>query len=240
MIIQGKRYYYVKWNKGDKYVYLGNREQPDVKRICETHFLKEILKRIDNNIKLIHAVKDGYLEIDPYAVNSALRESLQCSLPPVSMAYQQEGEKWLEKSLAIQAAFPENYPEKKTERTSDGVMVKSVSEVVLYERFKSAGLFQIYELPLVLNDYGPAMYPDFTVLSPVDLKTVFFVEYVGRLDLPKYREEFARRIRRYISNGYIPGINVFFIYGDKDGHIDSVQINKVIADIKGGLRKLSA
>ena len=77
------------------------------------------------------------------------------------------------------------------------------------------------------------MYPDFSILSPVDMKTVIYVEYVGRLDLPKYREDFARRIQRYISNGYIPGVNVFFIYGDRQGHIDSMQINKVIADILG-------
>jgi len=117
--------------------------------------------------------------------------------------------------------------------TSDGVWVKTVSEVVLYERFKAAGFFQIYELPLVLKDYGPPMYPDFSILSPVDMKTVIYVEYVGRLDLPKYREDFANRIRRYINNGYKPGVNVFFIYSDKDGHIDSMQINKVIADIRG-------
>ena len=77
------------------------------------------------------------------------------------------------------------------------------------------------------------MYPDFTILSPVDMKTEIYVEYVGRLDLPDYQQKFARRINRYIKNGYKPNVNVFFIYSDKDGHIDSMQINKVIADIRG-------
>ena len=135
--------------------------------------------------------------------------------------------------LAFQAEYPENYPEFKTETTSDGVKVKSVSEALLYERFKSAGFFQIYELPLVLKDHGPAIYPDFTILSPVDMKTQIYVEYVGRLNLPKYREDFARRLHRYISNGYKPGVNVFFIFSDSNGHIDSMQINRVIAEIRG-------
>ena len=53
----------------------------------------------------------------------------------------------------------------------DGIKVKIVSELVLYERLKDAGLAQIYELPLPLKDYGPPLYPDVTILSPKDMKT---------------------------------------------------------------------
>ena len=229
----GKTYYYAKWRGTKKYTYVGSKESPDVKRICEAHYLKEAIKRTDINIGLIKHFKDNYKDVDPSSINAALREVFRVNIPPVSQAYQAAGAKWKAEKLAFQATYPENYPEHKTELTSDGVWVKTVSEVVLYERFKAAGFVQIYELPLVLNDYGPAMYPDFSILSPVDMKTVIYVEYVGRLDLPKYREDFARRIQRYISNGYIPGVNVFFIYGDRQGHIDSMQINKVIADILG-------
>lgn len=77
------------------------------------------------------------------------------------------------------------------------------------------------------------MYPDSTVLSPIDMKTEIIVEYVGRLDLPKYRDEFARKLGRYTANGYKPDVNLFFIFSDKDGHIDSLQISRVIATIKG-------
>ena len=84
---------------------------------------------------------------------------------------------------------------------------------------------------MVLDDYGPPMYPDFTVLSPKDMKTKIIIEYVGRLDLVKYSEAFARKVERYIRNGYIPGVNLFFVFGDKNGHIDSMQINRIIEDI---------
>lgn len=229
----GREYYYARWKGAKQYKYVGTRSHPDVKRICDAHFLKEAIKRIDNNIKMIEKFMEGYLEVDPYSINAALRKLFRRSIAPASQAYQVEGAKWKKEKLAFQATFPENYPEHKTEQTSDGVWVKTVSEVVLYERFKAAGFVQIYELPLVLNDYGPAIYPDFSILSPVDMKTVIYVEYVGRLDLQKYRDDFARKVDRYISNGYIPGVNVFFIYGNKEGHIDSLQINKVIADIRG-------
>lgn len=129
--------------------------------------------------------------------------------------------------------MPENYPQYKRHRTSDGVMVKSISELAMYEMFKGAGLTQIYELPIAPEDHGPPMYPDFTILSPVDMKTEIYVEFAGRLDLREYREDFARRVGRYIANGLKPGVNLFFVFGDRDGNIDSMQIAKVIADIYG-------
>lgn len=229
----GKSYYYEKRRKSDAYVYLGTCESSDVTKICEAHMLKEAVRRIDSNINLLNKVIKDYLPWDVLSVNAALPSSYRIDVPPMSLAYQHAGEAWKKKKLSFQAEFPENYPEFKTETTSDGIKVKTISEVVLYERLKDAGLYQIYELPLVLDDYGPPMYPDSTVLSPVDMKTEIYVEYVGRLDLPKYREDFARKVRRYIENGYIPGVNVFFVFADKDGHIDSLQINRVIADIKG-------
>ena len=229
----GKRYYFAKWPDMDKFVYLGKKDRPDVKRICEAHFLQEAIRRIDVNIKLLNTLQKKYLQCDPSSINAALRKSYQSETLPISVAYEAEGEKWKKSRLAFQAEYPENYPERKTEITSDGILVKTVSEVVLYERFKAAGLCQIYELPLVLKDYGPALYPDFSILSPIDMKSVILVEYVGRLDMQKYREDFAYRVGRYIANGYKPGVNLFFVFSDKDGHIDSQQINRVIADIRG-------
>ena len=229
----GKAYYYEQRRKKDKYVYLGTKGSPDVKRICEAHFLREAVRRLNYNIILISRVLQEYLPSDKYAVNESLPLAYRCDVPPVSDACMAEGARWKANRLAFQEEYPENFPEHKTERTSDGIMVKTVSEVVLYERFKAEGFFQVYELPLVLKDYGPAMYPDFTILSPVDMKTEIIVEYVGRLDLPKYRDDFAYRVGRYIANGYKPGVDLFFVFSDKNGHIDSMQINRIIADIKG-------
>lgn len=229
----GKVYYYEKRMKKGKYAYVGTKDSQYVKKVCEARYLNEAIHRIDQNINLINRCMQGFLPYDMYAVNESLPLAYRINVLPASQAYRREGDAWLARRLAFQKEYPENYPERKTELTSDGIYVKTISEVVLYERFKAAGLYQIYELPLVLSDYGPAMYPDITILSPLDMKTEILVEYVGRLDLPKYREDFAKKLGRYIANGYKPGKNLFFIFSDKDGHIDSYQINRVIAEIKG-------
>ena len=229
----GKRYFYTKRKGTDGYKYAGRKNSDAVSLIREAHFLREAIRRVDSNIDLIQSFMGAFIPYDHYSVNDSLPAVYRSDIAPVSKAYEKESVLWKARRLDFQAAFPENYPAHKTEQTSDGVMVKTISEVVLYERIKSAGLCAIYELPLVLNDYGPPMYPDLTVLSPVDLKTEIIIEYVGRLDIQKYRDDFARKVGRYIANGYTPGVNLFFVFGDKDGHIDSTQLNRIIADILG-------
>ena len=226
-------FFHIKRRGSRKYEYLGRPEHPEVKRVQEARFLEEALRRIDNNIELLESLLNGFLPFDPSHVCESLPGAYRCKVPPVSELYRQKGAKWKAEQLEFQKRFPENYPQFKTQRTSDNVMVKSISEVVLYEMVKDAGLAFIYELPFVPKDYGPALYPDFAVLSPVDMESVIFIEYVGRLDDPDYGEKFAKRVRRFIRSGYRPGVDLFFVFSDEDGNIDSTQIAKIIADIYG-------
>jgi hypothetical protein len=231
-------YYYGKYAGDKKFKYIGKESNSLVTRVKESVHASKALEAISTDIDLIESLLDGFRPYDSASVNAMLPLTYQSRAVPaasgvISSAYSEAGRKWKAEKLAFQAGFPENYPEHKTEQTSDGTWVKTLSEVVLYERFLSAGLIFIYELPLASKDYGPNLYPDFTILSPIDCKTEIVVEYIGRLDLPKYREDFAKRIYRYMQNGYIPGVNLFFAYGDERGHVDSLQINKIIADILG-------
>lgn len=230
----GKRkYYYIKRRGSSSYKYVGESSHREVVRVREARFLEEAIRRIDRDVELITSLRKGFLPYDQSSVNESLPSLYRTVVPPVSELYRQVSAEWLSDRLSYQKHMPENYPQYKRHRTSDGVMVKTISEVVLYEKFKDAGLTQIYELPFIPADHGPPLYPDFTILSPIDMKTEILVEYVGRLDLREYREDFAKRLGRYIASGYKPGVNLFFVFSDKDGNIDSMQISKVISDILG-------
>ncbi len=227
-------YYYCIKRPGDtSYSYIGRASQREVSRICEARFLEEAKRRVENNIELINSLINNYLPLDIDHINEDLPKTYRFEPQLVSEKYKDANAKWLAQNLDFQKNFPENYPENKKHRTSDGIRVKTISEALIYERFKDAGLTVIYELPFLPVDHGPAIYPDFAVLSPIDLESVIFVEFVGRMDLQHYREGFARKVGRFIDSGYIPGVNLFFIFSDRDGNIDSLQITKVIADILG-------
>lgn len=226
-------YYYIKRPGSSGYRYIGREKHVELARVKEARFLEESIKRIDKDIEMIRSLANGYQEYDLNSVNDSLPKLYRSNIPSAAESSKTRCAEWIADRLAFQKEFPENYPEYKKHSTSDGVMVKSISEVVLYERFKAAGFAQIYELPLPMNDYGPPLYPDFTILSPIDFKTEILVEFVGRLDLREYRDDFARKVGRYMANGYIPGVNLFFIFSKSDGSIDSTQITKVINDIRG-------
>ena len=235
-----KKYYYLVRHRGSKtYRYLGLSGQQEITNVREVRFLEEAIRRIDRNIALMKTLADGFISFDPSSICESLPKIYRCKVPPVSDLYEREGARWKADRLKYQKRFPENYPENKRHTTTDRVMVKTISELTLYEMFKAAGLVQVYELPLAMNDYGPPLYPDFTILSPVDMKTEIIVEFAGRLDSWSYCKDFGERVSRYINNGYIPGMNLFFVFGDKDGNIDSAQIERVIAEIKG-LRNVPA
>lgn len=233
-------YYSVKRPGARSFVYLGSSNHTMVKRVQEARFLEEAIRRIDRDIALMKSLLEGFLPFDPSSISESLPKVYRYNVPPVSELYEYEAKKWLSKKLEFQKSFPENYPEKKKHQTCDRTMVKTVSEALVYDRFKSAGFAVIYELPFLPADHGPALYPDFTILSPIDMKTEIIVEYVGRFDLSDYRGDFAKRIGRYIRSGYIPGVNLFFIFSDNDGNIDSTQVTKVIADISGTRNEIAS
>lgn len=226
-------YYYEKRPGAKSFKYLGRPSHHKVQQIRKARFLTEAIRRIDRDIDLMKSLLNGFIPFDPSSVNESLPAVYRGEMFPVSELYERESAKWKANRLEFQKRFPENYPQMKRHTTSDGVKVKTISELVLYERLKSAGLALIYELPLPLSDYGPPLYPDATVLSPIDMRTEIIVEFVGRLDQYDYRMDFAKKLGRYIESGYIPGVNLFFVYGDKDGNVDSTQITRVIAEIKG-------
>ena len=229
----GEAYYSMKSEGYKSYNYIGKASDLRVRRVQEVHHLEESIRRIDHDIELIDSLVHNYQPYDYLSVDTALPGSYQSCTSSSFTKYQVIGRKWKEEKLRFKAQFPENYPEYKTERTSDGVWVKSKNEVILYNKLLYEGLFHIYELPLPLADYGPPLYPDFTILSPIDMKTEIIIEHVGRLDNQQYRDDFARRLGRYIAAGYIPGVNLFFTFNDRNGHIDSLQINKIVADLYG-------
>ena len=229
----GGSYYYMRTAGSSKYSYVPAADSSRVLRVKEAAHLGEAIHRIDNDIMLINALLDNYAEYDLAAVNSVLSPAYRMEERVLSGTYSAAGAAWKTERTAFQTMFPDNYPENKTERTSDGVLVRSKNELIIYEKLLSAGLYFIYELPFAADDHGPPMYPDFTVLSPQDMYSEIIIEHVGRLDDRRYREEFARRIKRYIDSGYIPGVNLFFTFNDRYGHLDVLQITKVTADIVG-------
>ncbi|MBX4899123.1 AAA family ATPase [Rhizobium bangladeshense] len=93
-------------------------------------------------------------------------------------------------------------PEGLIHRTSDGTLVRSKSEVIVYDVLTALGLSVQYELPLLNKDGNPKDFrlPDFTIHYQ---GRVWYWEHLGMLDKATYRADWEQKKQWYGTNGYL-------------------------------------
>jgi len=91
-----------------------------------------------------------------------------------------------------------NYLEKNLiHQASDGTLVRSKSELVIYQRLLDKDLDVRYEEKLVINDVEKL--PDFTIEND-DTGEVFYWEHCGMLHVPEYLDRWEEKKQWYIDN----------------------------------------
>lgn len=97
------------------------------------------------------------------------------------------GGKYLEKNLIHQA--------------SDGQMVRSKSELLVYQRLLEKGLTPSYERELIFNEVEKL--PDFTIEHP-DTGETYFWEHCGMMHDSEYVERWHKKLEWYAANEILP------------------------------------
>ena len=121
-------------------------------------------------------------------------------------------------------------------RTSNGLAVRSKSELSIAQALESAGVAFKYEKPLRFG--ASVRYPDFTIENDISGKTVYW-EHLGMLDVENYRQAWEKKRQWYISNGILPVEDknvkghVLVTTDDKKG-LDMVEIERLIKELCGG------
>lgn len=121
------------------------------------------------------------------------------------------------------------YAEHLIHRTTNGVLVRSKSELVIANHLESIGLDYHYERPLEGAGTGGHRRPDFSFID--DAGDVVVWEHLGMLDRPDYRASWERKRAWYDANGYAEGIDLFTTQ-DRDGGLDSADIIKVAEQVR--------
>ncbi len=86
-------------------------------------------------------------------------------------------------------------------RTQDGTLVRSKSEVIIYDQLLNSGATPQYESPLTLG--GQTRYPDFTIQN--DAKGVtYYWEHCGLLTDPAYRQRWEAKQKWYRALDILP------------------------------------
>lgn len=213
----GISYYSVRKDGNSPFKYVGNDNKSIVKSIKEERFLALSLQTIENNIEIAERFLNSYKGTSIDEINNMLPKSYRLSA--INNCYQSDfAKEWKEKAEAHKSKFPIIHPERLTQPTIDGKMVRSKSEAMIYNQLTVDGYTFVYELPIEVN--GRILYPDFAILSEIDYKTVILIEHQGMMDDFQYRTNAENREYIYWKNDYLPGRDVFFTYDDMHGRLD--------------------
>lgn len=218
-IIKKKPYYkwYVSKPSGRSYIPRKNREL--ARELARKKLRKQQLKDINAELKAIDLYLKNHKEYSDLATlleSSPILNLLMEENPAPINDLTEELEKWAAEPYEMNPKFPEH----KTVRAINGLMVRSKSEAFIVMLLVTYHIPFRYECKLELN--GQTIYPDFTIRHPVTGE-VFYWEHAGRLEDPNYISKHLYTLRFFLRNGLIPDFNVIFTY-ESDSHPFNIQI----------------
>lgn len=114
-------------------------------------------------------------------------------------------------------------PEHKKHQTSNGLKMRSKSEVLIMEKLYHYGIDARYEQEWVFGNDRIA--PDFTFED--EHRQLFHWEHLGMMDDPRYAAHNYDKLMKYFRHGFILGKNLIVSF-DLNGTIDMKQIDFII------------
>ena len=221
-----KEQYYLKQKGSPGRVYIGTGKAKTVRRIKTSRYYNKLLQVIDNDIKLFERVDQEYILPDHSSVNNMLPKVYRSDDIPEIMPGSRTAAEWKKEKEAEKAKYAPYRPEELIYQAQDGTMMRSLSEVIIANYLLSLGITFVYEMPLIYK--GKRIWPDFTILSPVDNKTVIIIEHQGAMGSEKYQGKFIRTLLFYLETKLVPNKDVFFTFSHLDGNLDLSQIDFIL------------
>lgn len=217
-----RKYYY----SGDR-KYIGAESSEEVIKIKKARYFSQALVTIEKDIKLLEKLLKGYRLSGFAEINAVIPRTYRLQ----SLDYYEDlpdaGKEWMRKKEAEKAEYGPWHPEGLIHTVSNGIKVRTKSEMAIAEILLRNGIPFVYELPHVLKN-GKIVHTDFTILSTIDYKTEFLLEHEGSMADSGYRDKHAWRVENYYLSGYVPNVNIFFTYDGMNGSVDGESIQRIV------------
>lgn len=187
---------------------------------------EDALGRIDENLHALRVMKEQYHALEHVLPDHVEIKGLRLSRNQISEITDRWAERRRTSYLPAELFVPPGSEHRTRKfRTSDGIYVKSKSELFIYEYLKAHGVPFQYEQPIEIN--GRIRYPDFTILRKRDGK-VFLWEHFGMMELEWYAQEAERKMYDYTCAGYWPYKNFITTFEFRDGELDAAEIERIL------------
>lgn len=176
--------------------------------ICEYNAISLYLKHHDSNVKTSDDISAKFPEF---------KELLSTRFSPLS----QELHNW----MYSEYEHNPNHPEHLIHKTVSGNYVRSKSEAIIAMLLSLKQVPYRYECALYLD--GSTFFPDFTIRHPATGE-YFYWEHFGLMNDSAYSKNVTTKLQHYISNGYIPTINLITTYETQNSPLSTELVEKII------------
>lgn len=195
-------------DKKNSATYAGNSRNPKyvkksengiVKQLAQTAYARKTKKLAEKRLSQIRRITKDYDDREIEKIYETLHPQRKKMVDPIVETWEQELEMWIKKDYSGKE-FLEGMPVIFTER---GERVRSKSEKIMADYFYHHNIPYKYECPLSLKGMG-TVYPDFTFLSPVTRREIYW-EHDGKMDDPVYARKAIKKIEAYEKSGIYVG-----------------------------------
>ena len=227
-----RSFYAMKRPAESRFSYAGDAASPEVQAIREYSYYKEVLKVIEDNIRVMEEFLEVYRQTRADSINDLLPKVYRLPRGDALLKLEPEVDRWLREMKDIKSKYPVFNPAGLTVTAFDGTKMRSRAECIHYEAFYIYDVPSIFELPYeTAND---VLSPDFTALDVFLMKPKIF-EHLGNWfhkDMVKrrqYRTESIDRWDQFAQLGFYPEVNLLLTFGAGESFFDAQAIHRKIA-----------
>lgn len=226
-------YYYqmIQENGKTKKYYIEKRNAELIKKLACKHYYMKVQTKLKKEWEALKKFLNNYDEKIADDIFDQMPVEKKKLIQPLRMTAGEVLRKWENERYEAN----QNYPENLIYKTDQGEMVRSKSELILanmlYQNRKY--LLYKYERPLELmqGDKIQVIYPDFTILN-IQTGKITYWEHAGRMDDPKYANQFVYKVNSYMSNGIMPGRDLIFTYETMSNPLNMQNALKLIESLR--------
>ena len=204
---------------------LGDDTSPDVIKIKQLFYNKELASRLEHNMKLLMRVDGRFLQYDSDHIDAALGTSYRDN---TGMVNKNPGfmssDEWLKQQYSSTLPTAE-----KTHITADGKTARSKSELVLHNILTQLGIPFKNDVDINLRtETGEKVYKNADFVMPGKHGEYIILEHFGMLDSEDYLLRAIHKIRIYGLNGYTLNDRLFISMDGFNGSLNAQALRDMI------------
>lgn len=201
--------------------YISKKQDSLIKSLAQKEYNSRISAEAKTELKHISKLISSLEKTNLQSAINSFSPERKKLIEPVTLTNEEYAARW-QQEVYPKKEFAQDAPEL---LTSDGLRVRSKSELIIAEVLSRMNVPFRYEYPLKLKSFK--VHPDFYCLN-VRTRKEYAWEHFGMLDDSEYATRAVEKIRSYEQSGYSIGKNFIITMETQANPINSKQIEHLV------------